>query len=124
MGNFLGKHKLCPSISPNKTVEGAVGALASNMAGMVLAGLVYQYLTPGGEGLELSYLNLALIGLMCAVVSILGDLTASVIKRQSGIKDYGKIIPGHGGIMDRCDSLLFVAPFFYLIIRYLPIVLR
>ena len=58
------------------------------------------------------------------MVSILGDLTASVIKRQSGIKDYGKIIPGHGGIMDRCDSLLFVAPFFYLIIRYLPIVLR
>ena len=124
VGTFLGKHKLCPSISPNKTVEGTVGALASNMAGMVLAGLVYQYLTPGGEGLELSYLNLALIGLMCAVVSILGDLTASVIKRQSGIKDYGKIIPGHGGIMDRCDSLLFVAPFFYLIIRYLPIVLR
>ena len=123
VGTFLGKHKLCPTISPNKTIEGAAGALASNVIGMVLAGLVYQYLVPGQQGIELSYLNLALIGLMCAVVSILGDLTASVIKRQSGIKDYGKIIPGHGGIMDRCDSLLFVAPFFYLIIRYLPIVL-
>ena len=124
VGTFLGKHKLCPKISPNKTIEGAAGALVVDVISFLAAGAVYQFVTMGlGDG-QLSYGNLAVIGLLSAVVSILGDLTASVIKRQSHIKDYGKIIPGHGGIMDRCDSLLFVAPFFCLIIRYLPIVVR
>lgn len=101
-GYFLGKRKLCPVISPQKTVEGAVaGALSSLLICLVFALIFLDHrLLPA----------YALLGLAGGVFSQLGDLTASIFKRKMGIKDYGKLIPGHGGIMDRFDSVLFTAP--------------
>lgn len=119
-GVALGKTKLCPEISPKKTVEGFVGGLLSNM---ILFALIF-FLYARANGLYfgmMETLKAALLGLVCAGVSVLGDLTASVIKRQKGIKDYGNIMPGHGGLMDRFDSVLFVIPAFYWCITLLPI---
>lgn len=109
-GVFFGKHKLCPKISPKKTIEGAVGGILGTAVCFVLYGVILSK----GFSFDVSYLMLVVLGIISAVISQLGDLTASVIKRQYGIKDYGRIIPGHGGIMDRCDSLIFVAPAVYL----------
>ncbi len=112
VGTFLGKHKLCPEISPKKTVEGAVGGVIT--VGIVFAVYAFFYrLVQGyfGQSFEVNYIVLVLIGFVCGVLGIIGDLSASLIKRQVGIKDFGNIMPGHGGIMDRFDSVLFVAPF-------------
>ncbi len=112
VGTFLGKHKLCPEISPKKTVEGAVGGVVT--VGIVFAVYAFFYrLVQGyfGQSFEVNYLLIVVIGFVCGVLGIVGDLSASLIKRQAGIKDFGNIMPGHGGIMDRFDSVLFVAPF-------------
>ena len=113
-GVALGKTKLCPEISPKKTVEGFIGGLVSNTLLFVLIFLFYAKANGLYFGL-LEALKAGLLGLVCAGISVLGDLTASVIKRQKGIKDYGNIMPGHGGVMDRFDSVLIVAPFMYYI---------
>lgn len=119
-GVTLGKHKLCPEISPKKTVEGFIGGLISNA--VIFALIFFIYAKCNGIGFDiLQGLKSALLGLVCAGVSVLGDLTASVIKRQKGIKDYGNIMPGHGGLMDRFDSVLFVIPAFYTCIRLFPV---
>lgn len=111
-GTFFGKTPLCPEISPKKTVEGLIGGVISNGILLLIIGLVYDYAL---KGPALNYFVLILAGMGCAFIGLIGDLTASIIKRQSGIKDYGNIMPGHGGIMDRFDSVLLVAPFmFYL----------
>lgn len=119
-GVALGKHKLCPNISPKKTVEGFVGGLISNAVVFVLIFWIYA-LVRHVEFDVLSGLKAALLGLVCAGISVIGDLTASVIKREKGIKDYGTIMPGHGGLMDRFDSVLFVVPAFALVIKIFPI---
>lgn len=113
-GISLGKHKLCPEISPKKTVEGFVGGILSNMIVFGLICLVYGIIRRN-SGMELSvnYFSACLLGAVCALVSVAGDLCASVVKRQKGIKDYGSIMPGHGGLMDRFDSVLFVVPALY-----------
>ncbi|MBQ1536137.1 MAG: phosphatidate cytidylyltransferase [Ruminococcus sp.] len=111
-GTFLGKTKLCPEISPKKTVEGLIGGVISNGVIMLIVSLVYRYLF---KGLPVRFGWIFVAGMMCALIGLVGDLTASIIKRQTGIKDYGNIMPGHGGVMDRFDSVLLVAPFmFYL----------
>lgn len=107
VGTFLGKHKLCPEISPKKTVEGMLGGFASNALLFILLG--YLFLTDGGK--VPNYVLLALMGAICAFLGLMGDLCASLIKRKYGIKDYGNIMPGHGGAMDRFDSVVYVAPF-------------
>lgn len=107
-GVALGRHKLCPEISPKKTVEGFVG-------GVLITGLVYAAafcIYKGGFDLKIA-LFAFVIGAVCAVIGTIGDLSASMVKRQIGFKDYGKIMPGHGGLMDRFDSVLFVLPTFY-----------
>ncbi len=106
-GNLFGKHKLCPEISPNKTVEGFVGGIV----GSVLLTMIYCYLV--GVTNIMLYIPMAIIASM---ISQSGDLVASVIKRYTGIKDYGKLIPGHGGILDRFDSVIFTSPviFYYI----------
>ncbi|MBD5142395.1 MAG: phosphatidate cytidylyltransferase [Oscillospiraceae bacterium] len=119
-GIALGKHKLCPEISPKKTIEGFVGGLISNAVIFVLIFLIYAKCNAMDFNIWQG-LKSALLGLVCAGVSVLGDLTASVIKRQKGIKDYGNIMPGHGGLMDRFDSVLFVIPAFYTCIKLFPI---
>ncbi len=106
-GYFFGRHKLIPAVSPKKTVEGAVGGALFCVIGFVVVGLINS-LSPK------SLILLAVIGLFASVVSQLGDLSASLIKRHWGIKDYGKLFPGHGGILDRFDSILSVSVFLYL----------
>ena len=104
-GRAFGRHKLAPVVSPHKTVEGAIGGLLGNVAG----GLIFAFLTrqfPGGPG----YLKILVLSLICGVISQLGDLSFSLIKRQYGIKDYGRVFLAHGGVLDRFDSVLFVAP--------------
>lgn len=113
VGVFFGKHKLCPVISPKKTIEGAVGGLLGCGIAFLIMGIFYNKFF--GEGMSLGFMFFA--GLVCAAVSEVGDLAASVIKREFGIKDYGTLFPGHGGIMDRCDSLIFVAPFVYYMLQ-------
>lgn len=112
VGTFFGKHKLCPEISPKKTVEGAIGGVIT--VGLVFAVYAFFYrMVMGYRGIpfEVNYLYLVLMGFGCGILGIVGDLSASLIKRQFGIKDFGNIMPGHGGLMDRFDSVLFVAPF-------------
>ncbi len=119
VGRAFGKHKLCPLISPHKTVEGAIGGVFFAVLFFVLFCFGYSKLR---FGVHISYLAATIDGAVCAVMGIVGDLMASVVKRQRGIKDFGHIMPGHGGVMDRFDSFLFVAPTLYLILQVLPIV--
>lgn len=122
-GRAFGKHKLAPVVSPHKTVEGAVGGvLGSMLAGCVLT-LVYSLLSAHYNVLSIGvqprhYLVLLGMGAVASVLGILGDLFASSVKRQVGIKDYGTIFPGHGGILDRFDSVMFIAPFVSIAVRY------
>lgn len=110
-GYFLGSRKLCPTISPKKTVEGSIGGIL----GSILVSTLYAYYFAHGI-----LLHCIIIGLLGSIMGQLGDLTASSIKRYVGIKDYGKIMPGHGGILDRFDSVLFTAPVvYYYIILFL-----
>ncbi len=122
-GHLFGKHKLSPSISPKKSVEGAVGGVVLTVA--VLAGIALGYnfyLQSNGIHAHFNYPSIIILSVLCAVISILGDLAASVVKRQSGIKDFGKILPGHGGMLDRFDSILFVAPLMLFYLRFFPLV--
>ena len=105
----MGKHKLCPVISPKKTIEGSV----SGILGTVIVTMLIGYFMMDSSKL----LWYAAIGVAGGIVSQLGDLTASIFKRKMGIKDYGTLIPGHGGIMDRFDSVLFTAPMVYYIMQ-------
>ncbi len=100
-----GKHKLIPDVSPKKTVEGSIGGIVFCILAMMLFGLIINQTTD----LHANYLVLAVAGLLASIVSQIGDLCMSVIKRTYGIKDYGKLFPGHGGVLDRFDSVLAVA---------------
>lgn len=119
VGTFFGKHKLCPEISPKKTVEGAVGGVVGGTVILLIYIFVYQKVQASrGYDFSVNYLVAVIIGLVSGLLSIVGDLTASLIKRQHNIKDFGKIMPGHGGVLDRFDSVLFVAPFLALLLNY------
>ena len=128
-GMALGKHKLSPEISPKKTIEGSIGGLiASAVFAMLVAWLldwaqaagVAQALRIGEAEAEFSILGFAMMGVFAGALSQIGDLTASLVKRHCGVKDYGTIFPGHGGIMDRFDGILFcgaVCAVFFQIMR-------
>ena len=109
-GMAIGKHKLCPHLSPKKSIEGAVGGVIGSVVFCVLFG---HFFAPDFKVLCL------IIGFFGSIVSQLGDLSASAFKRQMGIKDYGNLIPGHGGILDRFDSVLFTAPVVFYCIEFL-----
>ena len=117
-GSMFGKHKLAPVVSPNKTVEGVLGGLVCAMVGMLIYGvilsLVFRYQVHFGIAL--------LYGLLGSAVGVFGDLCFSIIKRMSGIKDFGTLIPGHGGFFDRFDSMVTVAPLMEALILLLPVV--
>ncbi len=108
-GMLFGKHKLIPDVSPKKTVEGAIGGVFFCILAFIAFSLVYNSLWVADGGKTLPLWLMAVIGLVTAVVSMVGDLTMSLIKRHYGIKDYGKILPGHGGFLDRFDSVIAVA---------------
>lgn len=118
-GTLFGKHKLCPAISPKKTVEGLVGGVVVQVLVSLLTGWIYTLIHPA---VTMRYWWLAVLALVSALLSVLGDLFASIIKRHFGAKDYGHIMPGHGGVMDRFDSLILVAPFLYWAVQMLPLV--
>jgi len=103
-GRLLGRRKLCPRLSPEKTIAGLVGGLAAAVAVAVVLG----FLLPGADGRQL-----ALLGLLIGAGAVTGDLLFSAIKRAAGVKDFSRLLPGHGGILDRFDSLLVAAPVFY-----------
>ncbi len=105
-GYFFGKHKFAPHISPSKTIEGCVGGLVYCIVFMFIYGAVVDHFW----GVEMSCGVLLIIGVVCAAIAEFGDLSMSLIKREFGIKDYGTIMPGHGGVLDRFDSVLFTAP--------------
>ena len=116
-GRFFGKHKLAPVISPKKTIEGAIGGLVTGMLCMVL----YMFILNIGFDIKVNYIYAMIYGLVGSASSILGDLSFSVIKRQTGIKDYGKLFPGHGGILDRFDSVMVVGPLTEALLLILPV---
>lgn len=118
VGTFLGRHKLCPEISPKKTVEGFIGGIVTVGITVTVQCLVYNILLP--STVKMNYAVVIPVGMVASVMGVLGDLSASVIKRQYDVKDFGNIMPGHGGILDRFDSVLFVAPFVYVVLSYLP----
>lgn len=127
-GRAFGKHKLAPVVSPHKTVEGAVGGVVGSVVAGVLLTAVYTMLSANHDVISVQmrpehYLVLVVLGAVASVLGILGDLFASAVKRQVGIKDYGTIFPGHGGILDRFDSVMFIAPFVAIVVRYLFYVL-
>lgn len=112
-GSFFGKHKMCPNISPKKTWEGAVGGVVGGVASVVILYAVFSNFV--FENPENNYLGVILIAVVLSIVSMCGDLSASVVKRNFGIKDFGNLVPGHGGVMDRFDSEVFVLVVFYAI---------
>jgi len=105
VGVSMGKTKLCPEISPNKTVEGALGGIISSVIVTLIITLCFGYFN--------KILPTMLLTIPLCVAGMIGDLFASIIKRKVGIKDYGDLIPGHGGVLDRVDSVLFIAPLVY-----------
>ena len=123
-GMLFGKHKLCPTISPKKTVEGFIGGLVAAVVGNMLIAGIFTVLGQQewfvaylGGPLRINYLLVAALSPFCALAGVFGDLSASIIKRQCGIKDFGHIMPGHGGILDRFDSVLMVAPLVFILAR-------
>lgn len=120
VGVKFGKHKLSPVISPNKTIEGVAGGVAVTILGMVIYGLVLQL----GFGFKVNYFYTTVYAILGSAVGVFGDLSFSVIKRQTGIKDYGNLIPGHGGILDRFDSMILVAPFIEILLFLLPMAVK
>jgi phosphatidate cytidylyltransferase len=110
-GMMFGKHKMAPVLSPKKTIEGAIGGVAGSAVCSVILSFVLKALNPEA----VFHLQFLVIGICGALISMVGDLAASAIKRNHDIKDYGNLIPGHGGIMDRFDSIIFTAPLIYIL---------
>ena len=116
-GVFFGKHKLAPEISPKKTVEGAIGGIIVCTVSFLIYGVVIEHFFNA----DINYLMLAVSGLVLSPIAQIGDLSLSLIKREYNVKDYGVIFPGHGGILDRFDSVLFTAPATLIILRLLTL---
>lgn len=125
VGTAFGKHKLCPEISPKKTWEGFFGGLITTVIFAVILGFGYELadiLITGEQHYTVNISLLVIAAVVSTFLGLMGDLIASLLKRQCGVKDFGEIFPGHGGIMDRFDSVLFVAPFIYLLFKmFFPI---
>ena len=119
VGKAFGKHKLAPVVSPKKTIEGSVGGILGSLIGAVIFCFGYEFIA---KGVDVNLLILLAITPVMCVLGMIGDLFTSAIKRNYGIKDYGNLIPGHGGILDRTDSLLLVAPVLALVIQFVEIV--
>lgn len=114
VGSALGKHKLIPDVSPHKTVEGAVGGIVGCILGYVIYALVLQF----AFDIIVNYIYLIILAVIVSIIDQIGDLVASFMKREQGIKDFGKIFPGHGGVMDRFDSPIAVAPVVFFILYF------
>ena len=116
-GISIGKHKLCPKISPKKTIEGAIGGVVGVVLCFVVMGFIFQNIL----SLNVNFLYAVILALICGFFSEIGDLAASMIKRKYDIKDFGTLLPGHGGNMDRLDGIILVSPLIYYFIQYFPV---
>ena len=116
VGISIGRHKLIPDVSPKKSVEGAIGGIVFGGLSVALYGFIIGQIF----NVRPVYLDLILIGSVVSMISQFGDLIASLVKRKYGIKDYGKILPGHGGLLDRFDSIISTAPFLYILLTLVP----
>jgi phosphatidate cytidylyltransferase len=116
IGVLFGKHKIAPVISPKKSWEGFYGGIVVAIAGMMLYGVAMEQFC----GMDVNYILALVYGILGALGGVFGDLSMSVIKRQVGIKDYGNLIPGHGGVLDRFDSVLITAPLTEALLLMLP----
>lgn len=103
VGSRFGKNKLCPQVSPGKTIEGAIGGIVGSILVVVLLGWLFK----------ISLIHSAILGLLVGIVAPIGDLSESAVKRFTGVKDSGKLLPGHGGVLDRFDSIMFAVPTVY-----------
>lgn len=113
VGSAFGKAKLCPAISPKKTILGFAGGIVTNVIFFIVFSAIYcSVMTKKGIPMGINWFATVLVSMVCAILGTLGDLAASTLKRQLGMKDYGDIMPGHGGVLDRFDSVLLVLPFF------------
>lgn len=128
VGRFFGKHKLCPEISPKKTIEGAVGGFIGGVAMSVAFFLIFEHyalfegivdFTPFSDNTAVSVVLYVVLGMLGAVVAQLGDLAASKVKRNLGIKDYGNIFPGHGGALDRIDSIMYMIILIFIAFQFI-----
>ncbi|MBQ5671590.1 MAG: phosphatidate cytidylyltransferase, partial [Oscillospiraceae bacterium] len=117
-GMFLGKHKLAPRLSPKKTIEGSAGGFLGTIVCMLIYGIIMS-----AADHTVNYPVLAAYGYLGSLAGQLGDLAFSAIKRLHGVKDYSHIIPGHGGVLDRFDSMLFIAPLIELLMMWVPAVM-
>jgi len=108
-GITLGKHKICPMISPKKTIEGSIGGLLGSIIVSSILGLMFEYYLYSG----IQWFHYSIIGILGGIFAQIGDLSASAVKRYAGIKDFSGFFPGHGGMLDRFDSILFTAPIIY-----------
>lgn len=120
VGVKLGRHKLCPNISPKKTIEGAIGGIL----GCTLVFLIYTFVLNKYCSFSIQYWEIVLFGIVVAIFAQIGDLIASSIKRYVNTKDFGSVLPGHGGVLDRIDSVLFVAPIVYYAVLLFEMFLR
>ena len=120
-GRYFGRHKMAPVLSQHKTVEGAVGGVIATVVSMILYALVMS-LPVKALSFKVNYLYAAIYGFVGALAGIFGDLCFSVIKRQTGIKDYGKLLPGHGGVLDRFDSMMMVGPLMEALLLLIPVI--
>ena len=116
-GYACGRHKLAPTISPKKTIEGSIGGIL----GVIIILTAYALIAANIFNITANVASAVIIGLICGILSQLGDLCASIIKRENNVKDFGNIMPGHGGVMDRFDSFIFVAPVVYYLLGIFPV---
>ena len=126
-GTLFGKHKLCPEVSPKKTVEGLIGGIVIAVLGNLAIGKIITVLSAKGFGylsgsVSLNWWALAGVTVVFSLIGVLGDLSFSIIKRCYGIKDYSNLLPGHGGILDRFDSVLFIIPAVYFAAVFIPLI--
>lgn len=120
IGCRFGKHKLAPVISPNKSIEGMIGGVVTAVLGM----LIYCLVLHSAFECEVNFGFAFVYGILGSFAGVFGDLCFSVLKRQTGIKDYGNLIPGHGGVLDRFDSMLIVGPLMEVLLIILPVVVK
>jgi phosphatidate cytidylyltransferase len=120
VGSMLGKHKLAPTISPKKSIEGLVGGLVAAIVAMVIYGIVLQY----AFDFRVNYVVAVIYAVVGTTCGVFGDLCFSMIKRQTNIKDFGNLIPGHGGVLDRFDSMIVIAPLVELLLLMMPMAVK
>ena len=118
-GLFLGRHKLTPRLSPNKTVEGSVGGFVGTIVVVLLYGLILK-----AAKFEVDFAVLTVYAFLGSLASQLGDLSFSAIKRLCGVKDFGTVLPGHGGMLDRFDSMFWTAALMEILVRWVPAITK